>query len=86
MQLPSPIHLRWNKHFRRNLICAASCRVVEQRSNPNAIEGSISADNGSFEVAVSGDHHKIESWRQAERLRLTQTLSPDLLKPKSNEK
>ena len=37
-------------------------------------------------VLMSGDHQKIESWRQAERLRLTQTLRPDLLKPKSNDK
>ena len=32
-------------------------------------------------VLLSGNHAEIEKWRQAQRLTLTQTLRPDLLKP-----
>jgi tRNA (guanine37-N1)-methyltransferase len=31
------------------------------------------------EVLMSGNHAKIDAWRQAERLELTRNLRPDLL-------
>jgi tRNA (guanine37-N1)-methyltransferase len=36
---------------------------------------------GVPEVLLSGNHAKIEAWRQAQRLALTENLRPDLLKP-----
>jgi tRNA (guanine37-N1)-methyltransferase len=33
------------------------------------------------EVLMSGNHAKIEAWRQAQRQALTANLRPDLLKP-----
>jgi tRNA (guanine37-N1)-methyltransferase len=38
---------------------------------------------GVPEVLLSGNHAKIEAWRQAQRLALTENLRPDLLKPSS---
>ncbi len=35
------------------------------------------------DVLLSGNHAKIEAWRQAKRLGLTEKLRPDLLKPSS---
>jgi tRNA (guanine37-N1)-methyltransferase len=39
------------------------------------------AGRGTPDVLLSGDHKKIEAWRQAESQRITATRRPDLLRP-----